>query len=585
MNQALGFLESLSNEISWTDVLDIFLISFLIYKLFQLIRGGRALQMVVGTLLLVLLFFASRWADLTALNWILRNTLAYIGFAVIVLYQQELRRGLANLGRAPLFRLLNPDTSKGTIDEIAFSVESLASRRIGAILVLERDIGLRNYIEGGVQLDAVVTYDLLVAIFNPKSPLHDGAVILQGDRAAAAACFLPISINPPALEGARHAAPRRHRHHRGHRRGRGRRLGGDRPRQLHGGRRARLGARRRAASQEAPRGARAAPGGPRGEAGARRGAPGGGETRLVTTSWTDNMGLKAISLLLGGTLWYAVAREQGAELAFSIPLELRDVPEGLEVIDESVDEIEVRLRGPSEIVRGLEPQDLSVAVDLSDAGPGERVVYLTPEDVAVPFGARVMRVSPASLSISLDQTLERDVNVIPRVSGAPAEGFELAGIELRPSVISVVGPASRVRELEQVTTVPLSAEGLRQPYSRSVRLELDPLVRLERGALIELMLDVREVRERKELAGVRLVRRPDGVDARIRPEAVSILVEGPKSLMEELSADEFEAELHLDGLASGRHQVVPMIHILRPEVLASVHVVSVTPEEIRVDIP
>ena len=118
-----------------------------------------------------------------------------------------------------------------------------------------------------------------------------------------------------------------------------------------------------------------------------------------------------------------------------------------------------------------------------------------------------------------------------------------------------------------------------------MRLELDPLVRLERGALIELMLDVREVRERKELAGVRLVRRPDGVDARIRPEAVSILVEGPKSLMEELSADEFEAELHLDGLASGRHQVVPMIHILRPEVLASVHVVSVTPEEIRVDIP
>ncbi len=202
------FWESLSRELSWNDVVDILLVSFLFYKLFQLVRGGRAFQMVVGTLLLVLLFFASRWADLTALNWLLRNTLAYIGFAIIVLYQQELRRGLANLGRAPLFRFLNPTSSKGTLDEVAFSLLTLAERRVGAILVLERDIGLRSYVEAGVMLDAVVTYDLLLSVFNPKSPLHDGAVIIQGDRAAAAACFLPISINPQLGKelGTRHRA-------------------------------------------------------------------------------------------------------------------------------------------------------------------------------------------------------------------------------------------------------------------------------------------------------------------------------------------------------------------------------------------
>lgn len=202
------FWESLSRELSWNDVVDILLVSFLFYKLFQLVRGGRAFQMVVGTLLLVLLFFASRWADLTALNWLLRNTLAYIGFAIIVLYQQELRRGLANLGRAPLFRFLNPTSSKGTLDEVAFSLLTLAERRVGAILVLERDIGLRSYVEAGVMLDAVVTYDLLLSIFNPKSPLHDGAVVIQGDRAAAAACFLPISINPQLGKelGTRHRA-------------------------------------------------------------------------------------------------------------------------------------------------------------------------------------------------------------------------------------------------------------------------------------------------------------------------------------------------------------------------------------------
>lgn len=208
MNEAIQFFESVARDISLIAVIDILLVSLLFYKLFQLIRGGRAFQMVVGTLLLVLLFFASQWAELTTLNWLLRNTLAYIGFAVIVLYQQELRRGLANLGRAPLFRFFNPASRKGTLDEIVFSVLTLAQRRMGAILVLERDIGLRSYIEGGIHLDAVVTYDLLLSIFNPKSPLHDGAVIVQGDRVAAAACFLPISINPQLSKelGTRHRA-------------------------------------------------------------------------------------------------------------------------------------------------------------------------------------------------------------------------------------------------------------------------------------------------------------------------------------------------------------------------------------------
>ncbi len=208
MSQLVEFLAGGAQDLTWIDIVDILLISFLFYKLFQLIRGGRALQMVVGTLVLVMLFFASRWAELTAVNWLLRNVLAYLGFAIIVLYQQELRRGLANLGHAPWFRFLNPNPAKGTLDEIVFSALTLASRRIGAILVFEREIGLRSYIEGGIRLDAIVTYDLLLSVFNPKSPLHDGAVIIQGDRVAAAACFLPMSVNPQLSRelGTRHRA-------------------------------------------------------------------------------------------------------------------------------------------------------------------------------------------------------------------------------------------------------------------------------------------------------------------------------------------------------------------------------------------
>lgn len=305
--------------------------------------------------------------------------------------------------------------------------------------------------------------------------------------------------------------------------------------------------------------------------------------RLTKNVW-DNLGLKVLSLLLGVTLWYAVARDQGAEFAFSIPLELRDVPEGLEVVEESVQQIDVRLRGPSEILRGLSPQDLSVGIDLSDAEPGERVAYLTPDDVAVPFGARVIRVTPANVQIALDRTIERNVNVIPRVSGAPAEGFELAGITLSPQAVTVVGPASQVQGLTQVTTEPVSAEGLRQPYVRSVRLELDPLVRLEQDSSVELTLDVREVRVRKELDGVTVRPQPEGIDADVNPATVQVLVEGPKSLVETLRAEDLSADVLLDGLAAGTHRVFPVVRVLGPVELAAIRIMSVKPEDIEVDV-
>jgi diadenylate cyclase len=210
MSEILDTIEAFrqTTEFSWVDAVDILLVTFLIYKLLQLIRGSRAFQMVVGTLILVLVFFVSRWAELETVNWLLRNSLAYIGFAIIVLYQAELRKGLANLGKAPLFRFLNQPSKNETIDEIAFATTALARRRTGAIIVIERDIGLRSYIEGGILLDAVLTYDLLLSIFNPKTPLHDGAVIVQGDRISAAACFLPLTISPhlPRELGTRHRA-------------------------------------------------------------------------------------------------------------------------------------------------------------------------------------------------------------------------------------------------------------------------------------------------------------------------------------------------------------------------------------------
>jgi diadenylate cyclase len=196
-------------SVSWFDVLDIALVAFLIYELLLLIRGTRAVQMALSGGFLLGLFFVSRWYELETVNWVIRNLASYVVFAIIVLFQADIRRALAHFGRARFFRYFERATSADeTVEELVTTATSLASKRIGAIIAIERQIGLRNYIEGGIPLDATVTYDLLATIFQRESPLHDGAVIIQGDRIAAAACFLPLSVNPKVSRdlGTRHRA-------------------------------------------------------------------------------------------------------------------------------------------------------------------------------------------------------------------------------------------------------------------------------------------------------------------------------------------------------------------------------------------
>jgi diadenylate cyclase len=195
--------------IGWWDVLDILVVSLIIYETLKLIRGTRAVQMALGAGVFVALFYASRWSHLGTVNWLVRNLAGYVVIAVIVLFQSDIRRALAHLGRAPFFRYLAKSESKEeSIEELVVAAGMLSTQRVGAIIAIERQIGLRSYVEGGIPLDAVLTYDLLLSIFQKTSPLHDGAVIIQEDRIAAAACFLPLTINPKLSKelGSRHRA-------------------------------------------------------------------------------------------------------------------------------------------------------------------------------------------------------------------------------------------------------------------------------------------------------------------------------------------------------------------------------------------
>lgn len=196
------------NSITLRDLIDIAIVAFIFYRLLLLLRGTRGVQMTFGIVVLLMFYFVTRLYRLATVEWLFGNVLAYVVFGIIVLYQNEIRRGLAGIGRTPFFSRYRRNPAREGFEEIILAATTLAAKKIGALVVIERDIGLRNYAESGITLDSVLTYDLLVTIFSPNTPLHDGAVIVQRNRIVAAACFLPLTLDPYLSKelGTRHRA-------------------------------------------------------------------------------------------------------------------------------------------------------------------------------------------------------------------------------------------------------------------------------------------------------------------------------------------------------------------------------------------
>jgi diadenylate cyclase len=207
MPQLFRHLPSLP-ELGATGVIDIVVVACVVYQCLMVVRGTRAAPILLGIVVVVCLYLVAVWAGLEALHSVLSLIVPYIGLAVLVLFQSEIRRTLARLGRRRLFGLAQGFHAPEMASEILMAVEQLAAQKIGALIVLERDIGLRTFIESGVRLEAYVSRDLLLSIFQPGLPLHDGAAIVQRDRIAAAACFLPLTTNPTLsrMLGTRHRA-------------------------------------------------------------------------------------------------------------------------------------------------------------------------------------------------------------------------------------------------------------------------------------------------------------------------------------------------------------------------------------------
>jgi diadenylate cyclase len=189
-------------------VLDILLVALIVYELLTMIRGTRAAPMLAGLTAVIIAFYLARIGELVTLNWLVSHLLPYVVFALIVVFQSEIRHVLSDVGRRLSF-LRSPAAGGGdSYDDIVLAANLFSQHQTGALIVIEREIGLRTYIESGVPMDAKLSYDLLATIFRPSAPLHDGAAIIQKDRIAAAACFLPLSMNPVLSTqlGTRHRA-------------------------------------------------------------------------------------------------------------------------------------------------------------------------------------------------------------------------------------------------------------------------------------------------------------------------------------------------------------------------------------------
>lgn len=210
--ESANFKDSLGMEIlrnfRWQDLVDIILMSIILYRLLLIIKGTRAAQMLIGLGVLLFASLLSRYLELYTVDWLIQSFWAQIVIAIIILFQPEIRRALAQMGETQFLQTLTSAEELKSLEEIVRATIALSNRKIGALIAIERDTSLKDFVEIGTPLDAKVSKEVLLSIFHPTSPIHDGAVVIKGNRIVAAGCFLPITTSPEISMslGTRHRA-------------------------------------------------------------------------------------------------------------------------------------------------------------------------------------------------------------------------------------------------------------------------------------------------------------------------------------------------------------------------------------------
>lgn len=296
-----------------------------------------------------------------------------------------------------------------------------------------------------------------------------------------------------------------------------------------------------------------------------------------------HLGLKFLSIALAVLLWLLVADQQMVERAVRAPLEFHNVPEGLELVNDPPDAVEVRLRGPSTQLARLLPGEVVAGLNLQSARSGSRLFHLLADEVRVPYGVQVTQVTPSSLSLSFERMGAKVVPVVPAIEGDPAPGYAAGRVTANPALVEVVGPISLLQDLKAATTEPvLIAKASKTVQDRvTVGVASDKL-RLREARTATVTVEIAPVAVERTLNGLVVTAQnlPEGRKARFLPANVRLVVRGPQAIVDALEPDRLEPQVNLSGLAPGRLTLPVQV----PSLPAQVDVVRIEPAAVQVRI-
>ncbi|MCX5905727.1 MAG: diadenylate cyclase CdaA [Deltaproteobacteria bacterium] len=460
----------------WQDVIDVLVVTFVLYRIYLWLRGTRALHILIALLALGLFYLLARWSGLFITTWILQYLWAVILVIMVVVFQSEIRQVLERMSPVRFF-LGRPETvDRLSLDEVVRAAFELAQKRIGALVVFQRQDILEDTLKGGIPLDGRVSYEILSSIFLPTSPAHDGAVIIREGRIVSVGCYLPLSDNSslPRNYGTRH--------------------------------RAGIGITERSdalsiiVSEERGEVLLAI----RGDI-FRMAKPEDLKAKLESillppkgtqghwqAAFTSNLLAKGIALASVLVLWSLIARQERAEMWLTVPLEYRNIPVHMEIVGDLANKVEVGLRGPQRIISGIDPVQVKAFVDLSQAANGRNHIRLAQENIRVPLGAEISKITPPSVEVRLEIVKIRSLPVKPKFTGKLPNPLRLGSVTVDPPFITLEGPESTIAKMREIFTEPIDLSVIKGSVKISAGLQIyPPQIRLVSSQPSQVGVDIK----------------------------------------------------------------------------------------------